>query len=133
MAGAATDKGIRAIKYHPANAGKYIMFRYGEAYMNKIEAIVRGGSSTESALDVVNALRAKRGAPALASIDISGVLDERGRELYWEGFRRDDQIRFGTFTDTWEAKTTTDPNRVLFPIPQQALDSNPNLVQNPGY
>ncbi|HRV85041.1 MAG TPA: RagB/SusD family nutrient uptake outer membrane protein [Saprospiraceae bacterium] len=133
LAGAATDKGIRAIKYHPANAGKYIIIRYGEVYMNKLEAIARGGSSSESALDVVNNLRAKRGAPALASIDASGVLDERGRELYWEGFRRDDQIRFGTFTGTWEAKTTTDPNRVLYPIPQQALDSNPNLTQNPGY
>ena len=61
------------------------------------------------------------------------MLDERGRELYWEGNRRSDQVRFGAFTGTWAAKTNTEAHRVLFPIPQQALDSNPNLKQNTGY
>ncbi len=55
------------------------------------------------------------------------------RELYWEGYRRDDQVRFETFDDTWSEKTVTDKYRVLYPIPQQALDSNPNLKQNDGY
>ncbi len=61
------------------------------------------------------------------------MLDERGRELYWEGIRRTDQVRFGTCDDTWDEKTVTESFRVLFPIPQQALDSNPNLKQNEGY
>ena len=59
--------------------------------------------------------------------------EERGRELYWEGYRRVDQVRFGTFDDPWQDKASTDTYRVLYPIPQQALDSNPNLTQNEGY
>ncbi|MEZ5040272.1 MAG: RagB/SusD family nutrient uptake outer membrane protein [Saprospiraceae bacterium] len=133
LAGAATEKGIRAIKYHPSNNGKYILLRYADVALMKAEAILRGGSSTETALGVVNELRAARGASALASLDLPGMLDERGRELYWEGIRRTDQIRFGTFTNTWVEKTVTDAFRVLFPIPQQAISSNPNLTQNPGY
>lgn len=133
LAGAATDKGIRVIKYHPADAGDYILLRYGEVVLNKAEAIFRGGTSAQSALDVINELREARGASSLSSVDEATLLDERGRELYWEGLRRVDQVRFGTFTDTWSEKTVTEPHRVLFPIPQQALDSNPNLQQNPGY
>ncbi|HEY9008427.1 RagB/SusD family nutrient uptake outer membrane protein [Ohtaekwangia sp.] len=133
LTGAATNKGIRVIKYHPADQGKYIFFRYADAYLMKAEAIMRGGTASQTALEMVNALRAVRGASALGSLNESAMLDERGRELYWEGVRRTDQIRFGTFTSTWAEKTVTEPFRVLFPIPQQALDSNPNLQPNPGY
>ena len=107
--------------------------RYADVLLMKAEAIMRGGTSGETALDVVNQLRAVRGASALNSIDEATMLDERGRELYWEGIRRTDQIRFGTYTNTWSEKTAQEPFRTLFPIPQQAIDSNPNLVQNPGY
>lgn len=133
LLGAATDKGIRVIKYHPANAGQYILLRYGDVHLMKAEAILRGGSSSESALDVVNELRAARGASPLTALDEAAMLDERARELYWEGIRRTDQVRFGTFTDEWEEKPASEGFRVLFPIPQQALDSNPNLTQNEGY
>ncbi len=133
LSGAATDKGIRAIKYHPADHGKYILLRYADVALMKAEAILRGGTSSQTALEVVNELRTARGAKPLTSIDLNGMLDERGRELYWEGIRRVDQIRFGTFTDTWVEKSVTDAYRVLFPIPQQAINSNPNLTQNTGY
>lgn len=133
LSGASTEKGIRVIKYHPSNAGKYIFFRYADVFLMKAEATFRGGSASKSALDQVNELRAIRGATPLASLDAAKLLDERGRELYWEGVRRIDQVRFGTFNTTWQDKTVTDINRTLFPIPQQALDSNPNLRQNPGY
>lgn len=133
LAGAATDKGIRAIKYHPADHGQYILLRYADVLLMKAEAIMRGGSSSSTALDVVNDLRAARGAEPIGTLDERSMLDERGRELYWEGTRRQDQIRFGTFLDTWDFKTVQEPHRVLYPIPQQALDSNPNLEQNPGY
>jgi len=96
LSGAATNKGIRVMKYHPAFYDKYILLRYGEVYMNMIEAKVRGGSdpaSPTTALQDINALRAKRGAPALAAVTLQDVLDERGRELYWEGSRRDDLIQ----------------------------------------
>lgn len=131
LAGAATDKGIRVIKYHPADAGQYILLRYADVYLMKTEALMRKNDPT--ALAHINSLRASRGASALPSLDPAKMLDERGRELYWEGIRRIDQVRFGTFDDTWSFKTVTAGSRVLFPIPQQALDSNPNLKQNDGY
>lgn len=135
LSGAATNKGIRVIKYHPGAPGKYIFFRYADAYLMKAEAIQRGGTGTggANAKDMINNLRAVRGATALPTVTLDEILDERGRELYWEGVRRTDQIRFGTFTDTWHEKTSTETFRVLFPIPQQAIDSNPNLKQNKGY
>ena len=133
LIGADTDDGIRAIKYHPADKGNYILLRFGDVLLMKAEALLRIGDSA-GALAIVNELRTARGASELTSLDENALLEERGRELYWEGYRRLDQIRFGTFTSgTWDWKETTEPFRVLFPIPQQALDSNPNLVQNPGY
>ena len=133
LSGAATGKGIRVIKYHPADKGLYIILRYADVVLMKAEAIMRGGSSSENALDVVNTLRARRGADALGSLDDAAMLDERGRELYWEGIRRVDQVRFGTFTNAWSQKENTESFRVLFPIPTLALGSNPNLQQNNGY
>ncbi len=132
LAGVPTNAGIRVIKYHPARSGKYIILRYAESQLNKAEAQLRLGD-TEGALETVNLMRSTRGTPELNSIDLDAMLMERGFETYWEGLRRVDQVRFGTFTNTWDHKTVTDPTRVLFPIPQQALDSNPNLTQNPGY
>jgi hypothetical protein len=85
-------------------------------------------------LEDINALRAIRGAAPLGSVTLQDVLDERGRELYWEGLRRIDLIRFGKFNDSWPEKgDNTDAYRVLYSIPQLAIDTNPNLTQNPGY
>ena len=125
------------MKYHPAFYDKYILLRFGEVYLNMVEAKVRGGSDPSSpttALQDINALRALRGAPALGAVTLDDVLDERGRELYWEGLRRIDLIRFGKFNEPWAEKgPNTDAYRVLFCIPQLAIDSNPNLKQNKGY
>lgn len=133
LSGASSEKGIRVIKYHPSNKGKYIFLRFGDVFLMKAEATFRGGTANKSALDQVNELRAIRGASTLSSLDASKLLDERGRELYWEGIRRIDQVRFGTFDDTWQDKNVTESFRVLYPVPQSALDSNPNLKQNQGY
>jgi len=132
LAGAETDEGIRVIKYHPKDMNKYILIRYAEIYLNEAEALMRSGDS-DGALQMVNDLRTLRGASTLTAIDEATMLDERGRETYWEGYRRVDQIRFGTWGDSWNSKTNADAYRTLFPIPQQALDSNPNLKQNDGY
>lgn len=131
LAGAATAEGIRVIKYHPSNSAQYILLRYGDVALMKAEAIMRGAAG--DALAEVNALRASRDAAPLSALDDATMLDERGREMYWEGTRRTDQIRFGDWTSKWSEKDNTDSFRVLFPIPQQALDSNPNLQQNAGY
>jgi hypothetical protein len=128
--------GIRVIKYHPENgsfANHEIIFRYADAYLMKAEAIMRGGSSSETALDMVNNLRTIRSASSLTTITEQDMLDERGRELYKEFWRRNDLIRFGKFADAWGLKDASDDYRALFPIPSTALLSNPNLTQNPGY
>lgn len=128
--------GIRLLKYNPENgafAGHLVMFRYSDAHLMKAEAIMRGGTSGSTPLDLVNQLRTLREAAPMASVTEQSLLDERGRELYLESWRRNDQIRFGKFSDPWEFKTNTDTYRVLFPIPATALISNPNLIQNPGY
>jgi hypothetical protein len=137
LSGAATNKGIRVMKYHPAFYDKYVLIRFAEVYLNMVEAKVRGGShasSSTTALQDINALRTIRGAAPLATVTLQDVLDERGRELYWEGLRRIDLIRFGKFNDAWSEKgSNTESYRVLYSIPQLAIDTNPNLVQNPGY
>ncbi len=134
LAGANVKQGIRVIKYHPARSkdAKYIILRYGEVLMNKAEAQFRLGD-VDGALNTINEIRSIRGGSPLATLDEAELLQERSRELYWEGTRRSDQVRFGTFTGSWSEKEDSDPTRVLFPIPQQAIDSNPNLEQNPGY
>jgi hypothetical protein len=134
--------GIRAIKYLPLkgsldNGGNdYVFFRYADVVLMKAEAILRGGTdaSGASAAQLVNSVRTNRGASELTTVDAAALLAERGRELYWEGWRRNDQIRFGTFLNPMEEKPqASPPHVVVYPIPQRALDTNPNLQQNFGY
>ncbi len=130
--------GIRVIKYAPDyvsgdNADNdYVLFRYGDVLLMKAEAALRNGDAG-TALTVVNELRANRGAPALASINLDVMLDERGREMFWEGYRRQDLIRFGKYLDAWQEKPAGSATQLLQPIPNSALAVNPNLEQNPGY
>lgn len=136
LVGNPDNTGVRVLKYHPSN-GSYaehmILFRYADAHLMKAEAIHRGGTSDESALALANELRELRGASPLGSITDQDLLDERGRELYNEMWRRQDLIRFEQFTNEWAFKPTSEEYRVLFPIPTTALISNPNLQQNEGY
>ena len=129
--------GIRVLKYSPENgsfANHMVLFRYADAHLMKAEAIMRGGTSSgEDALTLVNDLRTLRGATPFGSLTEENLLDERGRELYGEYWRRNDLIRFGKFNDTWEFKDNTEAFRVLFPIPETAIITNPNLTQNEGY
>jgi hypothetical protein len=130
--------GIRVIKYpydYPhkdqQTNNDYAIFRYADVLLMKAEALLRTGAP--GALPIVNSLRAKRGAPALGSVDLASLLDERGREMYWEGWRRNDQIRFGTYLKASQEKPASDPKYLLFPISNNQLAVNPNLTQNPGY
>lgn len=124
------------------------MFRLGDAYLMYAEAHLRGGGGTDQqALDYVNALRQRAYGNATGNITqpeltLQFVLDERGRELLWEGHRRTDLIRYGQFTGgsyLWSWKGNTQAGRAtsadfnLFPIPGTQLSANPNLKQNPGY
>lgn len=130
--------GIRVMKFTPdfdngdnVNIDNPLM-RFGEVYLNIAEANFWKGD-TGSALTYVNTLRAARNAAPLASIDATTMLNERGYELFWEGLRRTDQIRFGDFNNAWEEKPASDAIRNIYPIPNTALGANPNLTQNPGY
>jgi len=139
--GATEEKGVRLVKYEIdfANTGTpatdFPIFRYADALLMKAEAAWRLGDDA-TALAALNELRSNRNPTAapVTSIGPTTILDERGFELYQEVIRRTDQIRFGTFLGTWTNKTaTSEPFRTVFPIPQTAVDSNPNLDQNDGY
>lgn len=119
-----------------------VLMRLGEIYLNRAEAKLRNGD-TAGALQDINTLRSARNArtdqipPALSTINLDLLFRERGFELYWEGLRRTDQIRFGKYEDSWTEKTSNDVNKRLFPVPQSAIDGASNagdfLTQNPGY
>jgi hypothetical protein len=125
----------------------YPMFRLADAYLIYAEAVARGaGGSVATAVNYINALRQRAYGSTAGNITATDltpqfVLDERGRELTWEGFRRQDLIRFGQFSDVgiWEWKggvaagKVTDKWRDLYPIPANELSANPNIKQNPGY
>ncbi|MCW9705419.1 RagB/SusD family nutrient uptake outer membrane protein [Fodinibius salsisoli] len=119
-----------------------VLLRLGEVYLMRAEAKLRNGDAA-GALEDVNALRAARNArpdqtpPALSSIDLDILYRELGFELYWEGLRRTNQIRFGKYEDSWTEKTASDVEKRLFPIPQSAIDGasleEGYLEQNTGY
>lgn len=126
----------------------YPVFRLADAYLMYAEAVKRGGGGNESrALDLVNQLRTR--AYGAADGNITGseltldfILDERARELYWEGHRRTDLVRFNKFTTAdylwpWKGNVAngaaTGSFRNLYPIPSAEMSANPNLQQNTGY
>ena len=131
--------GIRIIKYAPAYGefrSHQILFRYADAHLMKAEAILRGGSSSSTALDLVNDVRTIRGVSTFTSLSLDDIADERARELYGETWRRNDMIRFGQYLRSWEFKVSSSVDNdkyLLFPIPAPQLLANPNLTQNPGY
>lgn len=149
--GSLHNTGYRVSKYQfsrsSPNANNFssidlVMMRLAEIYLMRAEAKLRNGDAA-GALTDVNIVRASRTArpaqtPApLTSVDLDIMFRERGFELYWEGFRRGDQIRFGKYEDSWTDKTDTDPKKRIFPIPQSAVDAASGiegfLGQNDGY
>lgn len=108
------------------------IFRYGDVILMKAECAWKLGRTAE-ALALANQLRTRSSAPPLTTINAAILLSERGKEFYAEGQRRSDLIRFGRFNDAWWEKPASQPFRALFPIPQNQLQANPNLKQNPGY
>ncbi len=124
------------------------LIRLAEIYLNYAEAVIRGGGGDiNTAVAKVNELRERAygntaGNITAADLTLDFILNERSKELYWEGLRRTDLIRYGYFTTAnyiWPFKGN-DPNgvgidsyRKLFPLPPNVLSINPNLHQNPGY
>jgi len=135
--------GYRNIKFYPDASSTsrnqnndQPVFRYSDILLMKAEAIQRGGTATlgHTALSLVNSLRANRTtSAALGAVTLSDIYAERAREFAWEGWRRNDAIRFGKYEGTWGFKTNTETYRRIFPIPSSAFAVNPSLKQNPGY
>jgi hypothetical protein len=137
------NAGIRVIKYPPDFSGgkttfdggannDMMIYRYADVVLMVAEAQLRMGDDVNSLL-AVNNLRAVRAATGLTSLTLDNLLDELGREFYWEMHRRTDLIRFGKYLEAWQLKPASDPKVLYFPIPASALAVNPNLAQNPGY
>lgn len=133
--------------------GEYVdtdvpVIRLAEVYLNYAEAVLRGGTGGDraTALNLINELRTRAygntsGNITDGQLNLDFILAERSRELYWEGTRRTDLIRFNKYTNNynWPWKggvqngTSVDATKVIFPIPNNIIVINPNLTQNPGY
>ncbi|WP_324719292.1 RagB/SusD family nutrient uptake outer membrane protein [Salinimicrobium sp. HB62] len=122
------------------------LFRLGDIYLMYAEAAFRTNTNMSQAVSYVNELReraygAGNGQVSQGDINLNFLINERGRELYWEAHRRTDLIRFNQFTENgvWAWKgdvpqgTTTAAFRNIYPIPASDLGVNTNLTQNPGY
>lgn len=137
------NMGYRNIKFYPDGSSPnrnqsndVPVFRYSDILLMKAEAILRGGTATlgQTALTLANQLRAERTTSAAwSNITLDSVYNERSREFTWEGWHRNDMIRFGKFEDSWGFKTDADKNHRIYPIPMVALQLNPALKQNTGY
>lgn len=126
----------------------YPVFRLADFYLMYAEAVLRGGSGDmNKAVEYVNRVISRAYGEdsqniSAGDLTLDFLLDERARELYWEGHRRTDLIRFGKFTSgsyLWDWKgniqagTAVDEKYNLFPIPSADVGANTNLTQNPGY
>ena len=121
------------------------VFRAADAYLMLTEAQFRNGGILSDGLASINAVRERAGLEPYSGageITERDIIDERGRELYWECMRRQDLIRFGLFTTdeyVWDWKGDTfagsavEEHRNLYPIPSTEINSNDKLDQNPGY
>jgi len=125
------------------------LFRLPEMYLIYAEAVLRGGTGGDmaTALQYINNIRTRAygntsGNITQSALNLDFIIDERGRELYWECFRRTDLIRFNRFTENtylWPWKggvangRAVESYRTIYPIPVADVSANPNLTQNQGY
>jgi hypothetical protein len=130
------------------------IFRLSEMYLIYAEALLRGGTGGDAvtALTYLNLIRFRAyngsygpgnvGQLLPGDLTLQTILDERARELYWEGHRRTDLIRYGLLTTStylwpWKGGSSggnaVDAKFNLYPIPVTNITANPNLTQNTGY
>lgn len=122
--------GARVAKFEIKNGAKadlsnaFPVFRYADILLMKAEALIRQGENGD---DYVNMIRTRAGLEPWSNVTLEMLLEERGRELFWEAHRRQDLIRFGQFNRAWWEKEPSTPDRNVFPIPLWAKEANPNL------
>ena len=126
--------GARIKKYEIAKGAKenlsndFVIFRLADFYLMKSEIEIRLGNNGD---EWVNEIRTRAGVSSYTNATLTDILAERGREMFAEGHRRQDLIRFGQFNKAWWEKPATTVDRNTFPIPKWATDANPNLLANP--
>lgn len=139
--------GLRSVKYFPeagvqtSQSNDMVLYRLADVMLMRAEASLRAGTPSATDLGYINAIRERAYSGdanhdwTLADMTLKNIFQERGRELAWENFRRQDCIRFGTFGDARvpQKDKDADDHWQIFPIPANQHISNPNLVQNPGY
>ncbi len=132
--------GARIFKY-PYEVGgtenasnDFIIFRLADIMLTKAEAMFRMGDAA-GALSIVNQFRSRAGVTPYGTLTEDNLFDERGREMFAEMTRRQDQIRFGRWGEAWWEKVATsgESKWIVFPIPQVQIDASVVLNQNPGY
>jgi hypothetical protein len=138
---ATEGEGVRIYKWpydpkHVAqnNGNDFAYFRLAEIYLIKAEAELNGATGSLTPLALVRAVRARSFAvDTLSAVTQNVILRERLFELAFETKRRQDLIRFGKYTASWQFKPAGTDHLTLMPIPQTQIDANPKLTQNPGY
>ncbi len=118
-----------------------ILYRYADVLLARAEAMNEVSGPNAEAIDLINQIRTRAGVSEISVGDFTKdtlrdfILDERGRELWCEGSRRQDLIRHGKFISTAEAEgyNPGGDHLKLYPIPQSARNENPKIGQNPGY
>lgn len=111
----------------------FAIFRFADVLLMRAEALWRLDNSSSEALVLVNQIRERAGVDPLATMSEDELYREIKQELALENQARPTIIRFGKFEDPWFLKTDSDPRKRLYPIPQDQIQANPNLIQNPGY
>ena len=133
QAGVRINKFEYAIGAQSSLNNDFPIFRFADVLLMKAETMLRRGDAA-GGLVFVNRVRTRAGGiQPFPELTLDNLLAERGRELFGEGTRRSDLIRFGRFNAPWWEKPASPVTRNLFPIPLNQTLSNPNLVQNPGY
>ena len=112
----------------------FVILRLADVILSLAEAEFRRGNAAK-ALVLVNQIRTRAGVTPFTTLTEDLLFEERGREMFAEMTRRQDQIRFGKWGGTWWEKPSTanKPHQIIFPIPKVQLDANSKLKQNAGY
>ncbi len=110
------------------------IFRYTDVLLMKAEALYRMDPADATALTLVNTIRQRASVDPFTALNDTNLLEERGREMFFEMWRRNDLIRFDKFNDAWEKHPADGSDHVnLYPIPSAVIEGNSSISQNPGY
>lgn len=138
----------RSFKYLPdpngvgENHGNDIVYiRFADVLLTRAEALNELNGPNPESISLINQVRTRAGVNEIRLGDFSStealrdfILEERGREFYTEGLRREDLIRHNKFITSAQSRGyNARPHHVLYPIPLQQIETNPNLEQNSGY